>query len=127
MVTRYFIAWLPMIGIAFLNASLRELVFTKRMGALHARQLSVVTLTVLVALYVILVFPCIRITGNGQAVAAGVTWMLLTICFEFGLGLLVGTPRNRMLEEYNIAAGQLWVFFLLVLLTLPWALYSLRN
>lgn len=127
MVTRYIIAWLPMIGIAFLNASLRELVLTKRMSGLRAHQLSVLTLTTLVAFYAALVFPYLRITGYGQAAAAGITWMLLTVCFEFGLGLLVGTPWNRMLEEYNIAAGQLWVLFLLVLLSLPCALYILRN
>lgn len=48
--------------------------------------------------------------------ALGLFWTLLTICFEFGFGhYVMGHSWARLLADYNLLAGRLWVLVLLTL------------
>jgi hypothetical protein len=47
----------------------------------------------------------------------GVTWTVMTVCFEFGFfHFVAGVPWEKLLADYNLFAVRLWV---LVLLTTP--------
>jgi hypothetical protein len=55
-----------------------------------------------------------------ELTALGVFWLLLTIVFEFGFGhYVVGHPWSRLLADYNLLAGRLWVLVLVVILVGP--------
>lgn len=58
--------------------------------------------------------------GNGRLLALGVLWMTLTIAFEFGFGhYVMGHPWERLLADYNVFAGRIWVLVLATMLLGP--------
>ena len=126
MLSKYFILWIPMIIIAFANATFRQLVFVKYTNELRAHQFSTITLIILCSVYVWLIFPHLNIPNGRQAFVAGGLWVLLTILFEFALGLLSGKSIAFLLRDYNLMAGRIWIFFLLWLFMLPYINFMIR-
>ncbi len=127
MISKYFLFWLPMILIAFANATFRQLVFIKHMNELRAHQLSTITLIIFCSIYVWLIFPHLHIPNIQQAFLAGGMWMMLTVLFEFSLGLFSGRSFSTLLQDYNLMAGRIWLFFLLWLFLLPYVNYVIRK
>src|SRR5690349_7700425 len=107
-----FLWWLPMIVIAFANATLRELFFIKHLHTLRAHQVSTVTLVIMCSIYVYLIFPFLRINGSREALFVGITWVILTILFEFALGRLTKKSWSDLLQQYDIPSGHIWPVFL---------------
>ena len=67
-------------------------------------------------------YLCIRWIGPrtiGQQLRVGALWVVLMLAFEFGLGLMLGYSRERMLSDYDLANGGLMGFGLLFLLFAP--------
>jgi hypothetical protein len=124
---KHFLLWLPMIGIAFGNAALREWFFVKHFPDLRAQQLSTLTLIVLCAIYVSLLYPLLAIQSGRQALWIGFIWMILTVLFEFTLGRMVNRPWMLLLQDYNLLQGRIWPLFLCSLLLLPYLLYTIRK
>lgn len=124
---KHFLFWLPMIAIAFANATLRELVFTKSMNELKSHQLSTITLIILCSIYVWLVFPLQSIQNSKQAFLLGFIWVLLTIAFEFSLGRLTNKTWSYLFQDYNIITGHIWFVFLLWLFFLPYMCYIIKK
>ncbi|MHC1702032.1 MAG: hypothetical protein AB9900_13835 [Humidesulfovibrio sp.] len=92
------------------------------------------------ALFFALIFRFVRRTGLGapgarakaRLVALGLFWTLATIAFEFGFGRLVmGHSWARLLADYNLLAGRVWVLVLLTLYAGPrlaaWAIARRRT
>ena len=127
MVVRHFLLWLPMIAVAFANATLRQLVFLKYFNDLRAHQLSTVTLIVLCAAYIWFVFPFMNIQNGKQALLIGLEWVVLTVAFEFSLGRLVGRAWESLLQDYNLMAGRIWLLFLICLFISPYVFYTMRK
>lgn len=124
---KHFLLWLPMIGIAFGNAALREWFFIKHFPELRAHQLSTLTLVVLCAIYVSLVYPLLSIHSGRQALSIGCIWMILTVLFEFTFGRMVHRPWALLLQDYNLLRGRIWPLFLCSMLLLPYVLYCIRK
>ncbi len=127
MLSRYFILWIPMIVIAFLNATFRQLVFINHMNELRAHQLSTITLIVLCSAYAWWIFPYLHIPDLRQAFVAGALWAMLTILFEFSLGLFAGRSFAFILHDYDLLAGRIWLFFIVWLFLLPYLNYIIRK
>jgi hypothetical protein len=50
----------------------------------------------------------------------GVTWVALTLAFEFlGGHFIFGRPWQELLGDYNLFAGRIWVMVLIVTLMTP--------
>jgi len=50
----------------------------------------------------------------------GVLWTVMTACFEFGFfHFVVGVPWEKLLADYDLFAGRLWVLVLLTTLCGP--------
>ena len=50
----------------------------------------------------------------------GVMWTATTICFEFGFfHFVAGVPWEKLLADYNLFAGRLWLLVLLTTLCGP--------
>lgn len=127
MSVKHFLFWLPMIVIAFANATLRELVFLKHFSEFRAHQLSTLTLIGLCSIYVSFVFPLLNVQNSKQAFLIGFIWTLLTVVFEFSLGRLTGKSWHYLFQDYNLFAGRIWLLFLMILFLLPHIIYALRN
>jgi hypothetical protein len=50
----------------------------------------------------------------------GLLWTMMTICFEFGFfHYVAGVPWEKLLADYNLFAGRLWILVLLTTLCGP--------
>jgi hypothetical protein len=107
------IAWLGGSVLGIVNGVIRELVYKERVGESTGNQISVGTLTALLALYFIALQRRWPIPTRQQALEIGGAWVVLTVLFEFGFGHWVdGKSWDELLENYDIADGKLWLVVL---------------
>ncbi len=75
------------------------------------------------ALFLALILRFVRWTdlrARSRLLALGLFWTLATIAFEFGFGHYVaGHSWQRLLADYNLFAGRVWVLVLLTLYAGP--------
>lgn len=124
---KHFLLWLPMILLAFANATIRELVFIKYFSEFRAHQLSTITLIIFCSIYVWFVFPQLTIQNSKQALLIGIVWTLLTVAFEFSLGRLTNKSWEYLFRDYNLFDGRIWLLFLICLFLLPYIMYFIRQ
>ena len=125
---RYVLAWVPMLIIAVANGALRQAIFSKVMPELRAHQLSTLIGSVLIGLFVWLVVRIWPPSSGRQAVLIGAIWLILTVAFEFFMGLVLAQRSlAQVLQDYNLFAGRVWVLFLAWLTFAPWIFYRLRD
>ncbi len=124
----YVLAWVGMLVIAVANGALRQTTFAKVMPELRAHQLSTLIGSVLIGLFIWLVIRRWPPSSGRQALLIGLVWLLLTVSFEFFMGLVL-THRSlaEVLHEYNLLEGRVWVLFLIWLTLAPWVFYRLRG
>ncbi len=105
----WLIAWLggPVIGIA--NGVTRELVYADRVGDLTAHQLSTASAVALFAGYFWLLQKRHPLPDGLTAARVGITWLALTVLFEFGFGHYVARePWSELVADYDLTKGRLW-------------------
>ncbi len=124
---KYFLAWVPMLLLAIANGALREWVFRKYVGELAAHQLSTFSLVVLFTVYIGMIIKYITPASPGQAVLIGLFWLALTLLFEFGFGRYRGNPWEKLLEDYNLLRGRLWIFVPVWVAVAPYLFYRYSN
>ena len=56
---------------------------------------------------------------RAELLLVGVVWTVLTVGFEFLVGYAEGTPVGVTLGQYDVLAGQVWLFVPLTLLVAP--------
>ncbi|MDC6363012.1 MULTISPECIES: hypothetical protein [Flavobacteriaceae] len=122
---KYFIAWFPMLILAILNGTLREFVFKKHFGELAAHQLSTATLLILFAASMAFMVKMFPPESSSQAIWLGLFWMVLTLIFEFGFGRLQGNSWEKLLQDYYIWKGRIWVLVPIALAIGPYLFYRL--
>lgn len=121
---RYVLAWFALLVLAVANGALRQFTFGKRMSELRAHQLSTLTGSVLIGIFIWLVIRTWPPSSSGQALLIGLIWLVLTVTFEFFMGLVLARrPLRQVLHDYNLAAGRVWVLFLIWLTLAPWVFY----
>jgi hypothetical protein len=126
--TRYVLAWFPMLLIAIANGALRQTTFAKVMPELRAHQLSTLIGSVLIGLFIWFVIRTWPPSSGRQALRIGLVWLLLTVAFEFFMGLvLTHKPLAQVLNDYNLFAGRVWSLFLIWLALAPWVFFRLRG
>jgi hypothetical protein len=125
---RYILAWFPMIFIAIINASIREFTYAKYLSELRAHQVSTVTGILLFGLYIWLLTNFWHIESTTQALTIGLVWLGLTVAFEFLFGHYVARqPWSKLLADYNLFAGRIWIFVLIWTAIAPFVFFSLQN
>jgi hypothetical protein len=118
---KYLLAWLPMVFIAIANGALRVATYGTVMPELRAHQLSTAIGAVLVGAYIWVIVRVWPPPSARQALAIGALWAALTVAFEFSFGhLVMGNPWPRLLHDYNLPAGRVWLVFLAWLTIAPW-------
>ncbi len=123
---KYFLLWFPMIILAVLNGTARDLGYKKYLGDLTAHQLSTISLIILLWLYISFVikkFPPASVT---QSINIGIAWLLLTLAFEFGFGLYRGKSMNELFADYNLLKGRIWILIPIWTAIAPYIIYRIR-
>ncbi|WP_107669061.1 hypothetical protein [Cyanothece sp. BG0011] len=127
MIKFYLIAWFPMIIIAILNATLRETVYGKFVTELQAHQISTLTAVILFAAYIWGLTALFPLKSSSQAIVIGCLWLVLTVMFEFSFGHYVAQQSwTKLLQDYNLLAGRVWIFVPLCIAVFPWLFYKLH-
>jgi len=116
-----------MLAIAILNGALRDLWYKSFLGELIAHQLSTITLILLFGLFIGFVFQRYPPTSSSQAILIGIMWVVMTLAFEFGFGRWRGNSWDKLLQDYNIIEGEIWVFIPLWVLFAPFLFYKWRQ
>lgn len=124
---KYLVAWFPMLLLAIANGALREFVFKKYMGELTAHQLSTFSLLVLFAVYIGFVMHYFPPASANEAILLGLFWLVLTLLFEFGFGRYRGNSWEKLLEDYNLVKGRLWILIPLWVAIAPYIFFKLRK
>ena len=117
--TTYLLAWFPMLLLAIGNGIFREAVLKKKFSNEKAHKVSTLTLILLLGWYVFFIVKRFPPASATQALWIGITWMLLTLVFEFSFGRYRGQSWNAMLAEYNLLNGKLWALVPLWILLAP--------
>ena len=126
--TRYVLAWFPMLVIAVVNGALRQATFARVMPELRAHQLSTLIGSVLMGIFIWFVVRTWPPISSREALLIGLVWLVLTVAFEFFMGLaLAHRPLSDVLHDYDLRAGRVWVLFLVWLTFAPWFFFRLRN
>jgi hypothetical protein len=121
MVLKAFSVWLLLLATALVLALFREGVLTPRVGP-HAAHLLGTALAVAVMATVIGVSLPWVVPGldTRSLWALGLGWTGLTVAFEFVFGhFVMGHPWSRLLHDYDLLAGRVWVLVLLTTLLAP--------
>ncbi len=125
---KYFTGWLPLVVIAFVNGTIRQVGFQKSLGDLHAHQLSTAIGITLFGIYIFWIIRRWKLESQSEAIKIGMFWMILTIAFEFALGrFILGREWSVLLNDYNLLEGRVWILVLLWVAISPLLFYKLHK
>jgi hypothetical protein len=111
-----------------LHGTARELWLKPLVGDFRARQIAFFSGMALILAVAWFFVRWLRAANTQQLLHIGLLWMVLTLLFEFALGVLVlGYTWERMWQDYNLPAGGLMGLGLLWLLLAPWLAARLRR
>jgi hypothetical protein len=122
------LVWFVLMLVEFLHGTLRVLFLVPRVGDFLSRQLGVFTGSLLIFVVVYLFAPWFGPLSTRALLLMGAAWLVLTVLFEFAIGLfLFHFPLARLLEDFNVPRGGLFPFALLFLFFSPLLASRLRR
>lgn len=125
---RAFLVWLVIMSAESIHGTLRQFFLAPFIGDLPARRIAIFTGMLLIFLIAYFFIRWIGAQTTKSFLFAGLLWSLLTLAFEFGIGLFVlGYTRERMFEDYDISRGGLMGFGLAFMLITPYLAARLRG
>lgn len=120
MIFRAILIWVLLLGFAVLNGTVREFVLAPRLGAQAAHVASTLILCAVIFIVALLFTRWIAPKSRGGAILVGAVWLALTLAFEFLAGhYLFGSSWERLLADYNLLRGRVWVLVLVATLFAP--------
>lgn len=128
MILKYTIAWLGLVVVAIINGAIREKGYKKYMSELRSHQVSTVTGIILFGVCIYIFSLIWKIQSAGQAITIGLIWLALTVAFEFVFGhFVMKHPWSKLLHDYNILKGRLWLLILIWTTIAPYVFYKISN
>jgi hypothetical protein len=98
----------------------RDVLLRRVMDEGPARQLSTLTLLILLTAYMWLLHRRWPVGEESTALRIGLAWVAMTLVFEFGLGHYVeGKAWSTLLQDYDITTGHVWVLIPLWIAVAP--------
>ncbi len=114
--------WFVLVIAAILNATFREVFITPKLGEHAGHVISTFTfMCIILALtYLFLGYLDADLARN-DLLLIGAFWLVLTVAFEFLFGhYVMGHPWGKLLADYNIFKGRVWVLVLITTFLAPW-------
>jgi len=129
MVIRATAIWLSLLVVAVVAGALRTGLLEPRIGEPCAHVVGTLFVSAVFAAVIWLSLPWIEPRLKRCRLALlGPGWVAATVVFEFVFGhYVMGHPWSRLLADYDLSAGRLWVLVLLVLLCAPLLCGELRR
>lgn len=121
MILRSLLVWCAIIPIAIANGAVRDVLIAPRVGEASAHVISTSLLCVAILGWTWLTIAWIRPADGRASVRIGCFWLALTVAFEFLAGHFVfGTPWARLVADYNLTEGRIWVLVPATTAIAPW-------
>jgi len=125
---RSLMIWIVLIFAEIVHGILRAIALVPLVGEFCSNQIGVFTGSAIILVITYLTILWIGAKRNNELMLVGFIWLALTVTFEFLFGRFVmGLSWNKILADYNIAAGGLMPLGLLVLLFSPIIASKLRT
>jgi hypothetical protein len=102
-----------------INGTIRRLWIAPALGELKAHQIGLLTASALILFIAWLTARWLDARTFKAQLQTGALWVVLMLCFEFGVGLAIGNSIEQMLAEYDLSRGGLMGVGFLVLLFAP--------
>jgi hypothetical protein len=123
-------ALVVVVGIAFaetLHGVARALWVTPRIGDLRARQVGVLSGSLLILAIATVAIRWLGPRTGQQRLAIGALWLICMLAFEIGLGRALGASWSRVAADYDPSQGGVMLFGMAVLLLAPTLAARIRD
>ena len=121
------IVWLAIVILAVGNGVLREFALEPALGGSVALPLSGLLLSALIVGVAYVSLPWLKTTQPLPVWWVGLIWLLLTLVFEFSVGLWQGKPWPELVAAYTFKGWNLWPVVLGVTVCAPYLAARLRG
>ena len=112
--------WVVILLLAIANGAFREGILLEALPRSTAFMASGLLLILCIFAVALLLIPWLGRLSVARYVLVGLLWVVLTVAFEFGFGLLVrGQPLSLLLEAYRFRDGNIWPLVLAVVAAAP--------
>lgn len=114
------LVWLLLLVTAIANGAVRQGWLIPAWGEAVGHVLSTLVLSLLILGVGWLLSGWLDIASNAEEWLVGAVWLVLTLTFEFiGGRFLFGIPWEKLLADYNLAQGRVWLLVPLITLLTP--------
>jgi len=119
--------WLLFMLAAVANGGFRDFVLSPRLGEMGAHLVSTAILCLVIFAGSWVLVRMQRVQGTQTLLQVGVMWLVGTVLFEFLFGhYVVGHSWQRLLADYNLLNGRVWVLVLVTEMLGPLAAARLQ-
>ena len=121
MLKRAVAVWCLIFVLEVVHGVLRTIWLVPLVGDFRARQVGVLTGSLLILVVAVLTIRWIGIRGRRDLLRVGLLWVVLMVVAEVLLGRVVfGYPWSRIAEDFDVSRGGLLGFGMLMLAAAPW-------
>ena len=113
--------------LAVLNGAARDLWYKKEVGELAGHQISTITLMIIFGCYIWFIINKFPPNSDKDAIFIGLLWLIFTLIFEFGFGRFQGNSWSKLLEDYNILKGRIWILILIWTTIAPYVFFRIAK
>jgi hypothetical protein len=122
------VVWFLLLFLAVMNGGLRNAALTPRLGEFGGHITSTILLCAAILIVTWLTIGWIRPATSTEALLVGGGWVLMTVAFEFLAGhYLFRTAWARLLEDYDLFGGRIWLLVLATSAFAPLIMARARN
>lgn len=120
--------WAAILVLAILNGGLREGLLIPTLGTFPAQIISGLTLSLLILAVAFIAIPSLGGLSAAGYWRVGMSWLIMTLIFEFSFGLFVQHKElAELLQAYTFKGGNIWPVVLASTLTSPRLAAYLRH
>jgi len=122
------VVWLCVLVAAIANGGIREKLIVPRLGERRAHVISAIALSALIFGICWLTFGWLAPPDRNAALLIGGEWLCLTLAFEFlGGHYIFRAPWSKLLADYDLMRGRIWLLVLASTALAPLLSFSLRG
>lgn len=121
------VGWVAIVPLAIANGALRQAVLAPRLGISTAQPISGILLMLAIAAVAWLLVGRLGPQRHRTWGIIGAGWLLATLAFEFGMGLVAGRSWPEMLAPYRFVDHNIWPVVLLWVVVAPMTIARARG
>lgn len=127
-IIKILLVWFGILVLAILNGGFRESILIPELGSKYGFILSAVILSVIIFSVAYLSVPWFREQHMKTYIIIGISWLFLTIIFEFTFGyFILNKSWIELFSAYTFEDGNLWPIVLAVTGIAPPAAAKIRG